>query len=130
MHSFFWLYLAINAPDFQLIPLGSNTFIYLAFNSRYGFLFKSKLILKLRLRHTHGNTLSDYPICWINITRISCQQSTIESDQQQDETEIADEQAGFRAGRRTRDHIVNIRNIIKKYRGHSNPLYLCFSYYI
>ncbi len=26
MHSFFWLYLTINAPDFQLIPLDRNTF--------------------------------------------------------------------------------------------------------
>ena len=42
------------------------------------------------------------------------------------ESEIADEQAGFRAGRGTRDQIVNIRNIIEKCRGHSVPLYLCF----
>ncbi|XP_072039010.1 uncharacterized protein [Amphiura filiformis] len=42
------------------------------------------------------------------------------------ETEIADEQAGFRAGRGTRDQIVNMRNIIEKCRGHSIPLYLCF----
>jgi len=42
------------------------------------------------------------------------------------EDEIAEEQAGFRAGRGTRDHIVNIRNIIEKCRGHSIPLYLCF----
>ena len=42
------------------------------------------------------------------------------------ESEIAEEQAGFRAGRGTRDHIVNIRNIIEKCRGHSEPLYLCF----
>ena len=42
------------------------------------------------------------------------------------ENEIAEEQAGFRAGRGTRDHIVNIRNIIEKCRGHATPLYLCF----
>jgi len=42
------------------------------------------------------------------------------------ESEISEEQAGFRAGRGTRDHIVNIRNIIEKCRGHSIPLYLCF----
>ena len=35
------------------------------------------------------------------------------------ESEIAEEQAGFRAGIGTRDHIVNIRNIIEKCRGHS-----------
>ena len=42
------------------------------------------------------------------------------------ESEIAEEQAGFRAGRGIRDHIVNIRNIIEKCRGHSEPLHLCF----
>ena len=26
MHSFFWLYLTINAPDFGLIPLDRNTY--------------------------------------------------------------------------------------------------------
>ncbi len=26
MHSFFWLYLTINAPDFRLIPLDRNTY--------------------------------------------------------------------------------------------------------
>ncbi|XP_072018468.1 uncharacterized protein [Amphiura filiformis] len=42
------------------------------------------------------------------------------------ETEIADEQGGFRAETGTWDQFVNIRNIIEKCRGHSIPLYLCF----
>ncbi|XP_072044383.1 uncharacterized protein [Amphiura filiformis] len=44
------------------------------------------------------------------------------------ETKIADEQAGFRAGRGTRNQIVKIRNI-EICRGHSIPFYLCFIHY-
>ncbi len=40
------------------------------------------------------------------------------------DTELAEEQAGFRAGRGTRDEIVNIRIIIEKCRAHSTQLYL------
>ncbi len=29
MHSFFWLYLTINAADFRLIPLDRNTYVYM-----------------------------------------------------------------------------------------------------
>jgi len=42
------------------------------------------------------------------------------------ETEIADEQAGFRQGRGTRDQITNLRILIHKAREHQQPLYMCF----
>jgi len=42
------------------------------------------------------------------------------------EEEISITQAGFRAGRGTRDQIVNIRNIIEKCKDHKLPVYLCF----
>ena len=29
MHSFLWLYVTINAPDFQLIPLDRNTYYFI-----------------------------------------------------------------------------------------------------
>ena len=34
MHSFFWLYLAINALDFQLIPLDRNTYVKYAYTKK------------------------------------------------------------------------------------------------
>jgi len=40
------------------------------------------------------------------------------------ETEIADEQAGFRQGRRTRDQITNLRILMHKAREHQQPLYV------
>jgi len=42
------------------------------------------------------------------------------------ETEIADDQAGFRQGRGTRDQIMNLRILIHKAREHQQPLYMCF----
>jgi hypothetical protein len=42
------------------------------------------------------------------------------------EQEISITQAGFREGRGTRDHIVNIRNIIEKCKTHKLSLYMCF----
>ena len=42
------------------------------------------------------------------------------------ETEIHEVQAGFRAGRGTRDHIFNMRNIIEKCREYSLDLHMCF----
>ena len=42
------------------------------------------------------------------------------------ETEIADEQAGFRKGRGTRDQITNLRILMHKAREHQQPLYICF----
>jgi hypothetical protein len=42
------------------------------------------------------------------------------------ETELADEQAGFRRGRGTRDHLTNLRIIMQKMNGHQQPLYMCF----
>jgi len=42
------------------------------------------------------------------------------------ETEIADEQAGFRQGRGTRDQITNLRILMHKTREHQQPLYMCF----
>ena len=41
------------------------------------------------------------------------------------ETEIADEQAGFRQGRRTRDQITNLRILMHKAREHNNHS-MCF----
>jgi len=42
------------------------------------------------------------------------------------ESEIADEQAGFRQGRGTRDQITNLRILMHKAREHQQPLYMCF----
>jgi len=42
------------------------------------------------------------------------------------ETEIADEQAGFRQGRGTRDQITNLRILMHEAREHQQPLYMCF----
>ena len=42
------------------------------------------------------------------------------------ETEIADEQAGFRQGRGTRDQITNLRILMHKAREHQQPFYMCF----
>jgi len=42
------------------------------------------------------------------------------------ETEIADEQAGFRQGRGTRDQITNLRILMHKAREHQQPLHMCF----
>jgi len=42
------------------------------------------------------------------------------------ETEIADEQAGFRQGRATTDQIMNLRILMHKAREHQQPLYMCF----
>jgi len=41
-------------------------------------------------------------------------------------TKIADEQAGFRQGRGTRDQIMNLRILMHKAREHQQPLYMCF----
>ena len=40
------------------------------------------------------------------------------------ETEIADEQAGFRQGRGTRDQITNLRILMYKEREHQQPLFV------
>ena len=42
------------------------------------------------------------------------------------ETEISDEQAGFRPGRGTRDQIINLRILMQKAKEHRIPLYMCF----
>jgi len=41
-------------------------------------------------------------------------------------TETADEQAGFRQGRETKDQITNLRILMHKVREHQQPLYMCF----
>ena len=43
--------------------------------------------------------------------------------------EMSEEQAGFVHDRGIREHIVNIRQIIQKCKGHNFPLYMCFIYY-
>jgi len=40
--------------------------------------------------------------------------------------ENADDQAGFRQGRGTRDQIMNLRMLMHKAREHEQPLYMCF----
>ena len=40
--------------------------------------------------------------------------------------ELSIEQAGFRRGRGTRDHIVNLRWMMEKAREHQRDLYMCF----
>jgi len=42
------------------------------------------------------------------------------------ESEINDEQAGFRRGRGTRDQIINLRILMQKLNEHQQPLYVCF----
>ena len=42
------------------------------------------------------------------------------------QTEIAEEQAGFRPGTRTRNQILNLKMVIEKCREHNKKLYLCF----
>ena len=42
------------------------------------------------------------------------------------ETEIADEQGGFRQGRVTREQIMNLRILMHKAREHQQPLYMYF----
>jgi len=42
------------------------------------------------------------------------------------ETEIADEQAGFRQGRGARDQITNLEILMQKAYEHQQPLYMCF----
>ena len=46
--------------------------------------------------------------------------------QQYVKLELADAQAGFRKGRRTRDQIANIRWIIEKAREFQENIYFCF----
>jgi len=42
------------------------------------------------------------------------------------ETEIADKQAGFRQGRKTRDQITNLITLMHKACEYQQPLYICF----
>ena len=42
------------------------------------------------------------------------------------ESEISDEQAGFRQRRGTRDQITNLRIIMQKMKEHQQPLFMCF----
>ena len=49
-----------------------------------------------------------------------------ESTRVKTETEIADEQAGFRQCRGTRDQITNLRILMHKAHEHQQPLYMCF----
>jgi len=42
------------------------------------------------------------------------------------ESELSDEQAGFRRGRGTRDQLINLKIIMQKMNEHQQPLYMCF----
>ena len=50
--------------------------------------------------------------------------------QQYMDHELPDVQAGFRKGRRTRDHIANIRWIMEKAREFQKNIYFCFIEYV
>jgi len=50
----------------------------------------------------------------------------LERIQVKTETEIADEQAGFRQGRGTRDQITNLTILMHKAHEHQQPVYMCF----
>jgi len=66
-----------------------------------------------------------------NYSCLTCKQDPIllliilESIRVKIETEIADEQAGFRQGRGTKDHITNLRILLHKAREHQQLLYMC-----
>ena len=55
-------------------------------------------------------------LIWIILERIPVQT----------ETEITDEQAGFRQGRGTRDQVMNLKILMHKAREHQQALYMCF----
>ena len=46
--------------------------------------------------------------------------------QSQVEFEVAEEQAGFRPGRGTHNHLCSLRLITERARAHRQPLYMCF----
>ena len=50
----------------------------------------------------------------------------LETIRSKTETEIADEQGGFRQGRGIRDQVTNIRIVMQKATEHQQPLYMCF----
>src|SRR6218665_3724329 len=50
----------------------------------------------------------------------------LERIREKTESEINDEQAGFRSGRGTRDQIINLRILMQKLNEHRQPLYMCF----
>src|SRR6218665_1154870 len=50
----------------------------------------------------------------------------LERIREKTESEINDEQAGFRTGRGTRDQITNLRILMQKLNEHRQPLYMCF----
>src|SRR6218665_984687 len=60
----------------------------------------------------------------------TCQQDHSEDDsgedKEPDETEMADEQAGFRKERGTRDQITNLRILMQKANEHQQSLFMCF----
>jgi len=60
------------------------------------------------------------------VRKLQNNRSSLNRIQAKAEAELSDEQAGFRPGRGTRDHITNIRIIMEKARSHRQPLYMCF----
>jgi len=50
----------------------------------------------------------------------------LERIREKTESEINDEQAGFRRGRGTHDQITNLRILKQKLNKHQQPLYMCF----
>ncbi len=61
MHSFFWLYLTINAPDFRLILLDCNTY-----DSELDYMTMNLIIISVSIQ----NRLQYYLICY-NIRQIN-----------------------------------------------------------
>jgi len=51
----------------------------------------------------------------------------LERIREKTESEINDEQAGFRRGRGTREQIINLRILMQKLSEHQQPLYICFA---
>jgi len=76
---------------------------------------------------THLNpALGHVPIALVSHASKILLRITLERIRVKTETEIADEQAGFRQGRRTRDQITNLRILMHKAREHQQPLYMCY----
>ena len=65
-----------------------------------------------------------------DIADIACEQGSAEGDpsriQEKVEYEVAEEQAGFRPGQGTRNHLCSLRLITERARAHRQLLYMCF----
>jgi len=70
-------------------------------------------------------SITEQLFLWSPTPAKSCSESSQKgSDQKQ--SELSDEQAGFRKGRGTRDQITNLLIIMSKAQEHQQPLFLCY----